>query len=29
MAAEHDGTHLDAPVHFNENGKSVDTLPLQ
>jgi kynurenine formamidase len=29
MAAEHGGTHLDAPVHFNENGKSVDKLPLQ
>lgn len=29
MAAEHGGTHLDAPVHFNEKGKSVDRLPLQ
>ena len=29
LAAEHGGTHLDAPVHFNENGKSVDKLPLQ
>lgn len=29
LAAEHGGTHLDAPVHFNENGKSVDQLPLQ
>lgn len=29
MAAEHGGTHLDAPVHFNENGKSVDKLPLR
>ena len=29
MAAEHGGTHVDAPVHFNEHGKSVDQLPLQ
>lgn len=29
MAAEHGGTHLDAPVHFNAEGQSVDQLPLQ
>ncbi|MDA8967952.1 cyclase family protein [bacterium] len=29
MAAEHGGTHLDAPVHFNAEGQSVDELPLQ
>mgnify|MGYP001816168794 FL=1 len=25
---EHGGTHLDAPVHFNEDGKATDELPL-
>jgi len=25
-ASEHGGTHLDAPVHFSESGKSVDQL---
>ena len=29
MAAEHGGTHLDAPVHFNEDGKPVDQLSPQ
>ena len=24
----HTGTHLDAPSHFFENGKTVDDLPL-
>lgn len=24
----HTGTHVDAPIHFLENGKSVDELPL-
>ena len=28
MAAEHGGTPLGAPVHFNVDGKSVDQLPL-
>ncbi len=28
-AAEHGGTHLDAPVHFSETGKSVDQLSLE
>ena len=27
-ASEHGGTHLDAPIHFSENGKSVDQIPL-
>ena len=27
-AAEHGGTHIDAPVHFAENAKSVDEIPL-
>jgi kynurenine formamidase len=27
-AAEHGGTHLDAPIHFSKNGKSVDQLAL-
>ena len=26
---EHGGTHLDAPVHFAENGLSTDELPLE
>lgn len=25
---EHGGTHLDAPIHFSENGWSVDQIPL-
>lgn len=29
MCAEHGGTHLDAPVHFFELGKTVDQLALQ
>src|ERR1041384_6340845 len=24
---EHAGTHLDAPIHFSENGSTVDKLP--
>lgn len=28
MCAEHGGTHIDAPVHFFEKGKTVDQLPL-
>jgi len=27
-AAEHGGTHIDAPVHFAEGGRSVDEVPL-
>jgi kynurenine formamidase len=27
-AAEHGGTHMDAPVHFAEGRKSVDEVPL-
>ncbi len=27
-AAEHGGTHLDAPVHFAKNHKTVDQIPL-
>lgn len=27
-AAEHGGTHLDAPIHFSRQGKSVDELSL-
>jgi kynurenine formamidase len=28
-AAEHGGTHVDAPVHFAEGGASVDQIPLE
>lgn len=28
-AAEHGGTHLDAPVHFAEGRQSVDQIPLE
>ncbi len=27
--SEHVGTHVDAPVHFHESGKSVDQVPFQ
>jgi kynurenine formamidase len=27
-APEHGGTHMDAPVHFNRNGMTVDQVPL-
>ena len=27
--AEHGGTHIDAPVHFHEDGRAVDELPLE
>src|SRR5690606_12772751 len=27
--AEHGGTHIDAPIHFVENGQSVDEIPLE
>lgn len=28
-AAEHGGTHIDAPVHFAEGGETVDSIPLR
>ena len=28
-AAEHGGTHLDAPIHFAEGGQSADQVPLR
>lgn len=28
QAAEHGGTHVDAPVHFKEGGLSIDKVPL-
>ncbi|HEX5446396.1 MAG TPA: cyclase family protein, partial [Pirellulales bacterium] len=28
-SAEHGGTHIDAPYHFNERGQTVDKLPLR
>lgn len=27
-SAEHGGTHIDAPIHFSEDGQSVDEIPL-
>ena len=27
--AEHGGTHIDAPIHFIENGQTVDKIPLE
>ncbi len=27
-APEHGGTHIDAPIHFAKNGKTVDQIPL-
>ena len=27
-AAEHGGTHVDAPIHFGEGRRTVDTIPL-
>ncbi|HWB10336.1 MAG TPA: cyclase family protein [Pirellulales bacterium] len=27
-SAEHGGTHVDAPVHFNKDGRTVDLIPL-
>jgi kynurenine formamidase len=26
---EHGGTHLDAPIHFSERGRTADQIPLQ
>jgi kynurenine formamidase len=28
-SAEHGGTHIDAPIHFAEQGRSVDAIPLE
>ena len=28
-AAEHGGTHVDAPIHFAENGRTIDQIPLE
>lgn len=28
-APEHGGTHMDAPIHFEENGATVDQIPLE
>jgi kynurenine formamidase len=28
-AAEHGGTHLDAPIHFAEGGRTADQIPLE
>jgi kynurenine formamidase len=28
-AAEHGGTHLDAPIHFSEDGMKADEIPLE
>lgn len=27
--AEHGGTHVDAPIHFYENGNTVDQIPIE
>jgi len=27
-APEHGGTHMDAPIHFAKNGKTIDQIPL-
>jgi kynurenine formamidase len=27
-ASEHGGTHVDAPIHFAKNGRTVDQIPL-
>jgi kynurenine formamidase len=27
--AEHGGTHIDAPIHFAEGGRTVDQIPLE
>ncbi len=28
-ASEHGGTHADAPIHFAQNGRTIDQIPLQ
>jgi kynurenine formamidase len=27
-ASEHGGTHVDAPIHFAQNGRTIDKIPL-
>jgi len=29
VAAEHGGTHIDAPIHFYQDGNTVDQIPLE
>ncbi len=29
IAAEHGGTHIDAPMHFSASGQTVDEIPLK
>ena len=29
IAAEHGGTHIDAPIHFFASGQAVDAIPLE
>lgn len=29
IAAEHGGTHIDAPIHFFQGGNTVDQIPLE
>lgn len=28
-ASEHGGTHVDAPIHFAQNGRTIDQIPLK
>lgn len=28
-AAEHGGTHMDAPIHFNARGRTIERIPLE
>jgi len=28
-ASEHGGTHLDAPIHFNDKGSTADAIPIE
>ena len=28
-APEHGGTHLDAPIHFSEHGRTIDQIPVR
>jgi kynurenine formamidase len=28
-SAEHGGTHIDAPIHFSEQGRTVDAIPVE
>lgn len=28
-ASEHGGTHVDAPIHFAQNGRTIDQIPLE